>query len=405
MRNSFVVYFHTILCCVNIGACGDLTSLNDEIVFDVNDDFIHEMKLNQVGLGLGSGHSPSANLDVQGNVIISQKLFLGSNTGSSNLNLSGSMSFSSLTVTGNTTLDDEDPSYIIADRSGQDIHVELPYAANVTGRKLDIVGASADHALFISSPGHDIDDLGVIESEAGEMASFSFLSSGDRWWLFGSKNPAQTLGADNLVGWWTFNESAGNTVYDRSQSTLNGVLFDGVTFSVNGIASPLGRSLNLWSTLHRVKVENAAALMSNHISLCVWFDSGSYHGTPKILELDGSGDPHGSFFIRYEGDHKFGFWAYESTGGNNQWFPRAESTTVSVVGQRYHVVGTYDGAFMRIYVNGSLEHAAQRSQPISYGTSGNLIMRIGEGGSLDDVRVYNRVLSDKEVQLLHASGL
>ncbi len=405
MSNRYVVYYLTILSCFQVVACGELTSLSDNLLFDINSDFIHEMNLNNEGLAIGVGHSASANLDVLGNVIISEKLFLGTNTGSSNLNLSGSISYSSLNVAGNTTLDDASPSYIIVDRSNQDIHLELPFAANVIGRKINLVGASADNALFISTRGHDIDDLGIIESKPGEMSSFSFLSTGDRWWLIGSKTTAQTLGADNLVGWWTFNESAGNTAYDRSPSALNGELSDGVTFSANGISSPLGRSLKCSHIFHRTKVSNATALISSHISLCVWLEQGSFSGTPKILELDGLGEAHGSYFLRVEGDHKFGFWAHESTGGNNQWFPRAESTTVSVDGQRYHVVGTFDGSFMKIYVNGSLEHAHARSQPISYGTSGNLFMKVAVGGTLDDVRIYNRALSDKEVQLLHASGL
>jgi hypothetical protein len=68
-----------------------------------------------------------------------------------------------------------------------------------------------------------------------------------------------------------------------------------------------------------------------------------------------------------------------------------------------HIAATYDGATVRVYVNGALQGSTPMSGPIQ--TSGGAL-RIGGNavwsewfaGLIDDVRVYSRALSDAEVQ-------
>jgi hypothetical protein len=77
--------------------------------------------------------------------------------------------------------------------------------------------------------------------------------------------------------------------------------------------------------------------------------------------------------------------------------------TASPVGSWTHVALTYDGSLLRLFVNG-VEVAAQQatgtiqssSSPLSIG--GNSPYGEYFNGLIDDVRVYNRALSQAEIQ-------
>jgi hypothetical protein len=100
---------------------------------------------------------------------------------------------------------------------------------------------------------------------------------------------------------------------------------------------------------------------------------------------------------------------------NNPWY--SPGTTVSwdwsppvVPNQWYHVVGIYDGSYLKIYLNGVLQGTS--AEPISGVientsfpfTIGNAQASTIESfkGTLDDVRVYDRALSITEVGDLYA---
>ena len=78
-------------------------------------------------------------------------------------------------------------------------------------------------------------------------------------------------------------------------------------------------------------------------------------------------------------------------------------------GGTYHVVGTYDGATQRLYVNGV--EVAHRAQTGAASTS-SYNVRIGSwdgsgeflGGVVDEVAVYRSTLSAERVQAHYAAG-
>jgi Concanavalin A-like lectin/glucanases superfamily/Immunoglobulin domain len=80
------------------------------------------------------------------------------------------------------------------------------------------------------------------------------------------------------------------------------------------------------------------------------------------------------------------------------------------VGTWYHLVGTYDGTTVRLYVNGVLEGSAYAGFPLDYGTRPVFFGRTGEfwvanfGGSMDEVSIYSRALTADEIQSLYQAG-
>ena len=96
-------------------------------------------------------------------------------------------------------------------------------------------------------------------------------------------------------------------------------------------------------------------------------------------------------------------------GGNSvDWYP---GPTLSL-GKYYHLVFTYDGSYMRYYGNGVKTGEAAKTGkigvsdlPLVIGASinGNGNIRFFWLGLIDEVRIYNRALSEEEIQLLYSN--
>lgn len=103
---------------------------------------------------------------------------------------------------------------------------------------------------------------------------------------------------------------------------------------------------------------------------------------------------------RQAGVDRLAFRVTNASGAGNI----ALSATAVVVGQFYHVVVTYDGAQVRLYVNGVLEGQAATSivldygtRPVFIGTSGETVFDGKLNGIADEASIYNRALSADEV--------
>jgi hypothetical protein len=93
---------------------------------------------------------------------------------------------------------------------------------------------------------------------------------------------------------------------------------------------------------------------------------------------------------------------------NGRWEPRVSSRVIPVENHYYHVVGTYDGSWLRIYVNGELKGETFRrgnlwresmNEPILIG--GPLFFQ----GVIKDVRIYDYALSHQEVRELYSGNV
>jgi len=88
-------------------------------------------------------------------------------------------------------------------------------------------------------------------------------------------------------------------------------------------------------------------------------------------------------------------------GGNG---PKTEETIA--INEWTHVAMTHDGTFIKLYINGRLDESAttEKSLNTDLNGSGGLYINLGqnyEDGSIDEVRIYNRALSDEEIHLMY----
>jgi parallel beta-helix repeat protein len=89
----------------------------------------------------------------------------------------------------------------------------------------------------------------------------------------------------------------------------------------------------------------------------------------------------------------------------------AVTTTNITTGVWYHVVSTFDGKTLRIYLNGTLEGSGAHAFDLSYTSAPLVIGQTADffdgrfNGTISEVRIYNRNFSDAQVAQLYQEGL
>lgn len=161
---------------------GDVKGTQGQIKFDINNDTVAEMTLNTIGLGIGT--SPSSNLHIMGNALITGQISIGSSTSnSSNLYLSGSLGYGVSTLRSDTDLSDEPHhSMLLLDTQSDNINLYLPYAANVTGREVMIKKNSTNNEVYIFGGGNLIDQYMQL-TLGSDLSSLTLIAGESQWYL------------------------------------------------------------------------------------------------------------------------------------------------------------------------------------------------------------------------------
>lgn len=160
----------------------DVKSTSGTLHFDKDADGNAEMTLSSIGLGIGI--NPSSNLHVLGNGIINQKLSIGSNTSTSNLNISGSIGFSMNEISSDNLLD-SDSVYLI-DSSAGNLNLVLPPSSSVLGRVLTLKKKSNDHQVIITTldaSGIDGYKAILLEGNSSQYPDLKVIAGSDQWYI------------------------------------------------------------------------------------------------------------------------------------------------------------------------------------------------------------------------------
>ncbi|MBI4358299.1 MAG: LamG domain-containing protein, partial [Candidatus Omnitrophica bacterium] len=217
-----------------------------------------------------------------------------------------------------------------------------------------------------------------------------------------------------LVGYWNFE---GGTATDQSGTGNDGTLMNGTAITTDHPAVNFTNtgSLSFDGMNDYVDMGNAPSLqLTGAMSVSVWVYVNSF----------GSGSATNSRFVSKSGLSGQRGWELnlESATGKVRFAvsPDGSTTTLvnapspTVTGQWVHYVGTYEpGVALRIYVDGVLNNSNTVGIPSSqYNTANNVWMGGRTGcsncylnGLIDDVRLYNRALSQAEVLNLAQGNL
>jgi hypothetical protein len=132
-----------------------------------------------------------------------------------------------------------------------------------------------------------------------------------------------------------------------------------------------------------------------------------YDGNPIIITKNGPGDDFtNAYAICFDGYAKR-FGAGSTKDSTKEAIVAAIDETV--FGKWYHLVATYDNNFLALYVNGVLQHKAVKgfetlflkTDSVVVGNTASKKNDRWSEGVFDDIQIFHRVLSEKEVKELY----
>ncbi len=221
--------------------------------------------------------------------------------------------------------------------------------------------------------------------------------------LFGGISSSAADLSDGLVGYWSFDEGEGDTAYDYSGYGNHGTIL-GATWT----AGLSGNALYFDGLDAYVNCGNGDSLKADTLTVAAWVRPEGKVGQQVIIDHRHGG----GYNLRFHGaDYPLGIcWLMRLSDGSEEY---VYVPGVVDNGVWQHVVGTYDGTYLRIYRNGSLV-AACNVGPLSLNSAESDLL-IGRyvwlgspdhycfEGTIDEVRIYNRALSADEIADLYWS--
>jgi len=205
-----------------------------------------------------------------------------------------------------------------------------------------------------------------------------------------SSSSGTLASAGGLVASYGLNEGTGTTVKDASANGNNGSI-TGATWITTG---RYGAALSFSGTGAFVSIPNSQSLnMTNAITVEAWVYPTALGGwKPLVYKETG---------FAYVLMGSSGSSSTPSFGGSFS-SANAMGTTALPLNTWSHIAGTYDGTTLRVYVNGVLATSQAQTGTISASTGPLMIGGNNEGeywaGRIDEVRIYNRALSQSEIQ-------
>ena len=199
-----------------------------------------------------------------------------------------------------------------------------------------------------------------------------------------------------------FDEGGGSIAYDKSGNNNNGTIY-GATWT----DGKFGKALNFGGVEGvYVEVADDPSLALSELTLCAWVKTnGEVTHDNKIIQKYPEASPwngYGLYISWWWSPGTAGIWVGDLDGG---WL---HGTTRVDDGEWHFVVGTFDGTIARIYVDGVLDAAEERTPNLA--STVNLYVGSNTNGEqvfegiIDEVRVYNRALSADEIWQLYLSG-
>ena len=197
-----------------------------------------------------------------------------------------------------------------------------------------------------------------------------------------------------LVAAYGFDEGSGTTTADTSGNANTGTL-SSATWSTSG---KFGKALSFNGTSARVNVNDSNSLdLTTAMTLEAWVNPASASSAFRTIILK---ERTGQLVYALYSSTGNGRPDSEATiGGSNRTLA---ATSALPTGTWTHLASTYDGATLRLYVNGIQVSQLAVSGSITTSTGalrigGNAIWGEYFSGLIDEVRIYNRALTAREI--------
>lgn len=214
----------------------------------------------------------------------------------------------------------------------------------------------------------------------------------------------------SMLAYWNFDEGSGTIVHDLTGNGNTGTLNGGTSWTTGKFGNALSLDGNNdWVSFN---TSSAINLLSSPFSVEIWVkgNAADNYGDWKLLfdKTHGFSDYTGWVMqfqkansVENTGKLEFGF------GNGSGW-----STVLSpnILNDSWHqVVGTFDGSYIRLYIDGNLV----ATQVASTNATNTRPMEMGSRypygryfeGSIDESAVFNEALSQETISNHYANGI
>lgn len=211
------------------------------------------------------------------------------------------------------------------------------------------------------------------------------------------------IDSKSIAGIWLMDEGSGTNANDTTKNGNNGKILGNVKW----VKGEFGNALDLpGGGANCVSIPHNASLNLVTWTATAWvkIQPGTWQGIVVKASPPGAAN------------RNYGIWTWDVSG--QLWaqshFPAAvtsQGKTVITSGEWFHVAGSYDGKFVRAYVNGEMEvetagsgNPVTNSDPLTIGagtSAGDFPMK----GIIDDVGLFNVAISVDDIKAVMKDGL
>ena len=208
---------------------------------------------------------------------------------------------------------------------------------------------------------------------------------------------------EGLVVYFTFDDVSGKTIVDSSGNGLDADIIANTEF----VDGKFGDAIRITAEgPDCVNVPAAEELkIEGEITMAAWIYRDAWDRNAQWFDKNcHNGGEHSSYGIGVFGDGS-NFNMFLGTGSNRPTLNKPHALKEKTW---HHVVGTYDGTTMKVYVDG--EVAAEQDQVFDFKGTNDQDLRIGcskdrarytfENGSIDEAAIWRRALSGDEIKAI-----
>ncbi len=204
-------------------------------------------------------------------------------------------------------------------------------------------------------------------------------------------------GGSGLVAAYGFNEGTGSTVTDKTGNGNNGSIFQATWYTTG----KYGKALAFDGSNDYVSVPDSNSLdLSTALTLEAWVRPTASSGWRTVMLKENNSELAYAMYARESTNRPSGWIRTNPTSGSSK---SVAGTSGLALNTWTHLTTTYDGSNMRLYVNGSLVRTQATTgtlynsgNPLKFG--GNAVWGEYFAGQLDEIRIYNRALTQTEIQ-------
>jgi len=217
---------------------------------------------------------------------------------------------------------------------------------------------------------------------------------------------AADVPSSNLIGYWNFNEADGEQVTDSSAGGHHGKLRGAARVADEKFGKVIDCKKDAL-----VEIPHATSLdqMPAGLTVAAWVNRQADKTWNTIISRevkDGTSEYFGLAVVKNK--------ALFSIDPDGAHYQNIKSDVDMPVGEWIHLAGTYDNAEFKLYVNGRLVKSAPGSGPFRFQDQNPILIGGNTNnkgqtwldcfhGMIDEVRLFNRALSEPEIEALNAT--